>query len=685
MSCILSLIDLLSFKSMQSKFRDNGVTEEEISNYHQALMQFLADIFVLTYSKTPLSLQSPPKPQLILDFRELSCLTARLSAFMHDNTDAKWDKAIFNVCNFVAICGIQFASKDIMLITTAFTTDIFNIIKSLICNSTGFENVQVLTNFCSLLCMFQTQVTPIQTSMKSTSNVDQTAKRLSRKRPHESNETKDQTKQDEQHLHVFSDLCNVIKNNCENHVSELHQLIQQFQHQKQSFGIVLNKLKSRLESLCLAFEAFLHSLVFLRNNKSYCNMLVTGNETVNFESIFGKYVEVFIVFLSSQNILQSEACKSQSLVIYEVLVRVAKYFVIWHHVLQVELSISVSQESRKMLEVMLVVLSCVWLEDVPWKDLKVGFLPFLSKSNLIAACQSLNLLDLCLKTSNVSHEQQYSILSDCLTGLVYFPESISPMWRSSVLTQWTFSCVLDEIDAKTVSLFPLYCSKLKHVNILPVVHDLLSFIQTKIKVSQVSELIKNLVQTVSTLTLVMTQNFAVTTVLLHDQSKTPPVLLKTCLSLEKQGDSMLLEKDYLEFVFEVMKISCSHLNSYKLNLRSDKWSFLFLDLVNGLTTVLQCCNKKKIESQNLLKEFIRLLSWEVNVEKFDPLFLDFDDSKWCKLLSDEIEASLKLVYFFLINRLHAIWPKGYQRGSLRKSHQNGDFLKASNAKKSPFW
>ena len=35
----------------------------------------------------------------------------------------------------------------------------------------------------------------------------------------------------------------------------------------------------------------------------------------------------------------------------------------------------------------------------------------------------------------------------------------------------------------------------------------------------------------------------------------------------------------------------------------------------------------------------------------------------------------------LINRLRAIWPKGYQHGSLRKSHQNGDFLKASNAKK----
>ena len=37
--------------------------------------------------------------------------------------------------------------------------------------------------------------------------------------------------------------------------------------------------------------------------------------------------------------------------------------------------------------------------------------------------------------------------------------------------------------------------------------------------------------------------------------------------------------------------------------------------------------------------------------------------------------------WFPINRLRAIWPKGYQRESLKKSHQNGDYLKTSNAKK----
>ena len=36
----------------------------------------------------------------------------------------------------------------------------------------------------------------------------------------------------------------------------------------------------------------------------------------------------------------------------------------------------------------------------------------------------------------------------------------------------------------------------------------------------------------------------------------------------------------------------------------------------------------------------------------------------------------------ILNRLRAFWPKGYQRGSQGKSHQNGDYLKTSNAKNS---
>ena len=45
-------------------------------------------------------------------------------------------------------------------------------------------------------------------------------------------------------------------------------------------------------------------------------------------------------------------------------------------------------------------------------------------------------------------------------------------------------------------------------------------------------------------------------------------------------------------------------------------------------------------------------------------------------------------YFFILfsilllfNRFACFWPKGCQRGSLRKSHQNGCYLKTSNVKK----
>ena len=39
----------------------------------------------------------------------------------------------------------------------------------------------------------------------------------------------------------------------------------------------------------------------------------------------------------------------------------------------------------------------------------------------------------------------------------------------------------------------------------------------------------------------------------------------------------------------------------------------------------------------------------------------------------------------MFNRLRTIWPKGYQHGSLGKSHQKGDYLKTSNAKNGSSW
>ena len=41
---------------------------------------------------------------------------------------------------------------------------------------------------------------------------------------------------------------------------------------------------------------------------------------------------------------------------------------------------------------------------------------------------------------------------------------------------------------------------------------------------------------------------------------------------------------------------------------------------------------------------------------------------------------LKVRKIFVFNRLHAIWPKGYQSRSLRKNLQNGDFLKQAMQK-----
>ena len=39
-----------------------------------------------------------------------------------------------------------------------------------------------------------------------------------------------------------------------------------------------------------------------------------------------------------------------------------------------------------------------------------------------------------------------------------------------------------------------------------------------------------------------------------------------------------------------------------------------------------------------------------------------------------------LAFFFFFNRFACFWPKGYQLGSLGKSHQNGDYLKEAMRK-----
>ena len=45
-----------------------------------------------------------------------------------------------------------------------------------------------------------------------------------------------------------------------------------------------------------------------------------------------------------------------------------------------------------------------------------------------------------------------------------------------------------------------------------------------------------------------------------------------------------------------------------------------------------------------------------------------------------VELKEKPAKRFMFNHLHAIWFTDYQRGSLGKSHQNGDYLKQARQK-----
>ena len=638
MDCILPLIDITSLNNMKMRFEKSTASEMEIIDCHKALMQFLIDVFVLSYPKSALSSTSFARPNIHLSFGQLSLLAARIYSVI--SSEKNLNEATYNICNYVAVCGINFLSTDGISITSMFALTVFNITKTLCSIS---EHVlplfsELMTNLFSFLCLYQAQASPFYSS-GSAAHSGITIKQLSRKRSHELSSMNEASVQHENN--IYFRLCSMIQTNCENHLSELCLLIQQFQLDNSLFERVLLQIKSGFVSLSLVFEPFLNSIVFLQDNKLCVNLLISSHEKINFASILGKYIEIFMVVLSSPNLAFPDCTINKCLVVYDVMVKLAKSFALWFHVMHCEMNFPITQENRKLLSVINITLSCIWLEDLPWKDLNADILS-LSKSSVVIFCQRLKLSDLCLKTvSNVNNKQRCSIFQSCLTGLAYLPQAVTPMWKHSVLIQWSLACGLNEIEMIVISLLPIYCSKLKVSNILPVVEDVLTFVKNKANIVSHWQLMKLLVQLISPLAFTVVQNFTSFTSLLHKQSDDfVSVLIETKLISNSQGDFATIQSDFLKFVCEVVKMFSPCWNSREANMPQKDLSFICDALIDGLNNVLQCANKNEPVSQQLFKQFLMCFGSNAKVENFKPCFLDFDNLKWNDFLSGEMEDAL---------------------------------------------
>ena len=101
-------------------------------------------------------------------------------------------------------------------------------------------------------------------------------------------------------------------------------------------------------------------------------------------------------------------------------------------------------------------------------------------------------------------------------------------------------------------------------------------------------------------------------------------------------------------------------------------------IINWATIYLEKNKKQQIKMKKETKSFQQQFFSEIHSQKFDSTQSLQIRGPWrlLKIGLDHLQQQI-----FIFNRLHSIWSKGYQRESLRKSHQNGDFLKASNAKK----
>ena len=641
MACVLSLLELMTLDRMKAKYLTTDFSEEIISTCHLSLMQFLVDIFVIIYPKAEVTSVNIPKPELSLDCFHLNMLVSHLSSNI--GVTLICDEKIYKFCNYVVLGAFQLVKDNSKTINSSFAVGFLKITQSLICNRTVTVKssllTELLTYFYSFLCLIQTQLEPTKLFPGSAVSPDKLTKRLSRKRPHDSSLTKKEL-EDEKNL-LFSQLCIQIHQRFELVLAEFQQILKLFQLKREPLLAVLNGVKTSCADFVMLFEPLLNSLVFLKDNELCKKLLYASFEKSVFTNIFCKFVESVIAFLN-QNQTDMQQCEISLLLdVYAGIIKVAKLFTLWYHVYE-EMNIPFGQEDKKLLCIALVLFSCVWLENLPWTDFKIGMLSFLSKSTLLSFCRLLNLSCLLEKRPSFNDEQNALILSSCLQGLSLLPPSLSPSWRYSVFLQWALSSCRDDVEVTVLSSVPVFCSKLKSSSTSLLLIDLLNYAKNNEKILSKTQVVKLLIEMLPSLALIMTDNYSMSTGLFsNDTGRTHCLKLKPLLVIKDHGTTAVIDDENLALISVIVRLSCAHLNSCRTTNRNELWESMCLSLGDGLNFVLKYANKRKTASQKLLEQFIQCFHWSLDFKSFEPRFVAKNDEQWNELVVQEIEKSLK--------------------------------------------
>ena len=601
------------------KYKELGISEESLVEYHETLSKFLHSIFKVETSDNSVSTHLHFKTFLHLDYCYLNLLTSTLSSLL--GNDIVVCQTTLLLCNFISVSAVNHAKDS--SITKKFIKYIFNITSFLMKNCCLIKDDQLLkmalTNFFVFFGYLEKDNNPQQPFMPTLSHKKSLPKfSLSLKRKCDS-DLLDQSKKDEKHNR--NHLQDLLLSYFQKTLSDQKRIFTTAKQEKTIF--VLQKLKENIKKTSLIFEPFLNAFVFLQDIDVCKSYLIFLFQKLKINSIFCNCVEFFINFISQiKETFDKEKLDSAHETFKDILI-LAKLFLTWHRVLNQEQDQVMDQEYKISLSVALIFFSTAWLEDLPWKDLKTILIPSLSQSCLVLFCKHLKLSNsFILDKSDCNKNSKLAIVKDLLLGLALVDGNCALNWRISVLIEWGLASHCDDVVMTCLQSIPTFCSGIKSVSITPIVVDLISYIKHGADFEKNEKAANIIAEIFQPLTLILSKNFIVK---MQANFNNNAVNLTFEILKESNNRCYLVDDEKLTLVNEFEKKLFSYVKTCETHKSCSSWSSVLLKLSNGVSCALQCIDKQQQIFLRLLSQWLKYFDFDFNMKQIKPVFIFLND------------------------------------------------------------
>ncbi|XP_076813089.1 serine/threonine-protein kinase ATR-like isoform X2 [Clavelina lepadiformis] len=626
--CIIPLVKYVVGGSVKTHFIEVGISEDEVKEYDVGVSCFLKHLF-----KTTMAINSYiPRSNLLLSIGQLSDM---LECFLTSvGPVTKWDDTIMAICQYILVSAVDVNVEEQAALSSDFVEncDKFMLLLLQARSKSGQRHTCINLTFCYIVCLRLHHDVLINVNEPTVEVRKVYRSPLARKHHRNASDGKEKNSSKTSDFQVqFYDQ---IKDFCLNVYKQYENLGQKLKNKAINSKEVFTMLTDSLNDLLDIFQPLVNALIMTKQNKEDVHVLTKLGREVPFKTVFMKLVEVFVVACGDKTKSQEMQEVTSATEVFGKVVKLSKLFVIWFHVLQDELKMPLSQDNISFLEIVSVLLSVLWIEDMPWQDLKLPSGKFLLKSSLLSLTQFLQSCNFSqeeiLKDKSKEHKV---VLSDCLSGLVYLPSNIAVMWRCSVVVKWALSSNCQGVESNCLNLFSCFCSKLKKHSagitlISPLLEDISYFLKAKSS-SHVSVL-NCVVRQILPLSLVLSDDFTVFSKVSFVDENCQSFQIHNGEAKPKQS----LDEKYMSFFNNIEKCVYSNLSSI------DENDCVFAaNMLNGFASVLQHSNKTNQVGMRILNQ------WFLHFQKFSQadgvkaslIDGDFDDSLWNSQIMMSVE------------------------------------------------